>query len=171
MSMEIRPLTENDAAPFWVIRLEGLQDSPEAFGEAYEDALATPLAEIERRLRQDNNTPHNFILGAFVAGKLVGVVGFRRYIVIKAKHRAVIWGMYTTPSQRGKGIGRGLMEELIARAKALLGLDSITLSVVATNPAARQLYLNLGFKTYGVEPCGLKVGDQFLDLELMILEF
>jgi ribosomal protein S18 acetylase RimI-like enzyme len=48
-------------------------------------------------------------------------------------------------------------------------LEQITLAVVTTNEAARSLYRSLGFATYGVEPRALKVGERYLDEDLMTL--
>jgi hypothetical protein len=41
--------------------------------------------------------------------------------------------------------------------------------VVGGQIAAKTLYRSLGFETYGVEPRGLKVGDDYLDVEHMVL--
>jgi len=39
----------------------------------------------------------------------------------------------------------------------------------SVSPAAMRLYHSLGFVAYGTEPCALKLGDQYLDEDLMIL--
>ena len=41
-------------------------------------------------------------------------------------------------------------------------VEQLHATVVTTAAAARQLYRHLGFQTYGLEPRGLKVGDQLL---------
>ena len=48
---------------------------------------------------------------------------------------------------------------------------SIVLAAVScvAQDAARHLYRLLGFEVYGLEPRALKMGDQFLDEELMVL--
>jgi len=43
------------------------------------------------------------------------------------------------------------------------------LSVVTTNEAALQLYLSLGFASYGIEHGALKLGDKYLDEDLLFL--
>ena len=43
--------------------------------------------------------------------------------------------------------------------------------VVATNEAAKRVYYALGFKTYGVEPKSLCVQGQYLDQELIYIDF
>jgi ribosomal protein S18 acetylase RimI-like enzyme len=55
-----------------------------------------------------------------------------------------------TPVQRGKGIGRVLLQELIATARAD-GFPALSLSVSPLNPA-RHLYESLGFLKVG--ECG-----------------
>jgi ribosomal protein S18 acetylase RimI-like enzyme len=77
--------------------------------------------------------------------------------------------MYVTPELRGRGIGKALLAEAIALARAVPGLDQLLLTVVTVNTAARQLYHSGGFEVYGQEPHALKQGDQFWDEELMIL--
>ncbi len=81
----------------------------------------------------------------------------------------MITQMYVAPEARGQGIARALVSELIARARALPGLEQINLAVVTTNAAARNLYLALGFEVFGVERRALKLGDTYLDEELMVL--
>ncbi len=54
-------------------------------------------------------------------------------------------------------------------ARAAPGLEQIVLAVTAHNTVARSLYTSLGFQTYGLERHALKLGDRYLDEELMVL--
>lgn len=166
--MEIRVVTETEVESYWALRLRALREEPEAFGFAYEEALEWPIERVIQQLHELNSSPDSFILGAFEDG-LVGIVTMRRHQIIKFRHRAEINQMYVASEARGRGIGRALMRELIERARHRPGLEHLDLSVTASNAAARQLYLSLGFETYGVDRQGLKIGDQYFDMELMKL--
>ena len=77
--------------------------------------------------------------------------------------------MYVAPEARGRALGRALMVEALARAAVLPGIEQVHLGVVTTNTAARALYLSLGFTIYGTERHALKLGDRYVDEELMAL--
>ncbi|MBC7918701.1 MAG: GNAT family N-acetyltransferase [Rhodoferax sp.] len=50
-----------------------------------------------------------------------------------------------SPLVRGKGLGRVLVEQLLARALQVSGVDTVTLRVYRDNGAALALYSSLGF--------------------------
>jgi putative acetyltransferase len=52
--------------------------------------------------------------------------------------------MYVDPAWRGRGVGRALLETLIARAREM-GYQAVRLGTVAEMTAARALYASLGF--------------------------
>ena len=166
--MHVRKLTEADAAEFQQLRLRALHDDPEAFSASYEESRTVPLARVTQRLREESTAGDNCILGAFEAS-LVGMVGFLRRQGLKERHKGFIWGMYVLLDMRGQGIGKALLSQAIAHAESLPGLVQMQLSVVSTQEAARHLYRALGFEAYGVEPRALKVREQYLDEELMVL--
>lgn len=165
--MEIRPLTESDVSLFRELRLRALREETAAFTASAEEFERQSLEVIAQRLI---NTPENFVLGAFVDGKLTGLVGFHRETSAKLHHVGVIWGMYVAPDVRAQGIGRALIREVVQRARSLLGLDHILLSVVESQTTAQALYESLGFVVYGREPRAVKIGDEYLDEELMTLD-
>lgn len=165
--MEIRVLDERDIEAFHAIRMEGLADAPYAFGSSLEEERDRPIEQLVERLRPEPDG--NFAMGAFDGERLVSVAGFRRSTNIKERHKGYIWGVYVTPSHRGQGIARRLMETLLARARGYAGLELITLSVSVTQPAARRLYDNLGFEVFGLEPHALKIGDAYIDEEHRML--
>ena len=84
--MEMRALTAADASEFHAIRLRAFSEHPTAFGTSYETQLNTPLDEVTERLRTQSTFGDNFILGCFVDGKLLGIVGFVRPEGLKEKH-------------------------------------------------------------------------------------
>lgn len=163
--LRIRPFTEADAETFYALRLRALTEEPEAFGRAAAEYAGTPLAAVAARLR---TTDDAFTLGAWTPA-CVGIAGFARETGVKTRHRGMIWGVYVAPAARGQGIARALMQEVIARAAALPGLEQIHLAVTATNVAAGALYRSLGFVRYGTEPRALKLGDRYLDEDLLAL--
>jgi ribosomal protein S18 acetylase RimI-like enzyme len=61
-----------------------------------------------------------------------------------------------------------MLEELIERARNV-GLMMLTLSVTVGNTAARALYRQAGFCSYGIEPDSLRVGATLFDEEMMAL--
>ena len=102
-------------------------------------------------------------------GDLVGMAGCFRERHLKTRHKGRIWGVYVRANCRGKGLGRGLLAALLERVKKLPGLEQVNLSVSSSQVAARKLYRSLGFETFGVEDKALKIGDQYLQEEYMVL--
>ena len=163
--MEIRTLTETDAQALWEFRKTALQSEPAAFGESLEEHLQMTVDALSNRLKSGGD--ENFVLGAVSDASLAGMVGFYRELRLKRRHRGWIWGMYVAPQWRGQHIGRQLMEEAIRRARKISGLQRVLLSVIVSQPGARQLYESIGFTAFGRDPQALHVDGKFLDEDHM----
>lgn len=165
--MEFRQLVAEDASAYWELRLEALQKSPEAFGTSYEEAIQrdNPI----ERVKDNFKVKGNYTFGAFEQHTLIGVVTLLQESSLKMRHRANIFAMYISPTARGKGIGKALMEMAIEQAKESQEIEKINLSVVSSNKAAKNLYLQLGFIVFGTEEKALKVEDTYYEEQHMSL--
>jgi ribosomal protein S18 acetylase RimI-like enzyme len=165
--MHIRLLTVDDAEAFWHLRLEMLRNDPVSFADSTEEHETTTVDAVRQRLAE-SDPANNFVVGSFADGGLTGSAGFFRRPNNKERHKGHVWGVYVSPSQRGKGVGKALMLEIIHRARQIAGIEQITLVASARLPA-QKLYESVGFKGYGVEPHSLKIGNDYVDDILMVL--
>lgn len=166
--MIIRELNLDDGAIYQDLMRGALREHAESFRISEQDAgePIIPFAE---------GAAGTFTLGVWLAhdgapdGRLVGVVSFAREVRVKHRHKGLLYRMYVHSEAAGRGIGSKLVEETVRRARALAGLEQITLTVVATNSRAKRLYSSLGFERFALEKRGLKVGDRYYDEEQMAL--
>jgi len=165
--MEIRLLTAHDAEGWWHLRLEALRNDPAAFADSTEEHLTTTVETARERLAA-GDPRHDFVVGVFEQGKLLGTAGFFRRANNKESHKGHVWGVYVSPESRGQGAGKALMLELIRRAREMEGLEQVTLVASAKLPA-QKLYQAVGFESYGIEPHSLKIGSDYVDDVLMVL--
>ncbi|MCG2628595.1 GNAT family N-acetyltransferase [Bradyrhizobium sp. WYCCWR 13023] len=157
----IRLLTPADAALYRAIRLEALEAHPEAFASTFAREQEKPLAWFEERLTASD------IFGAFIDGELVGIAGFHRQDGPQTMHKAHLWGMYVRQQAGRAGVGRHLVDTVIAHAAK--HVEKLQLSVMSKNEAALRLYKTTGFVEYGREVKAFKQNGQYFDEVLMEL--
>lgn len=162
--MEIRTLDAKDAARYRALRIEALTNDPDAFGASLEDALKAPLEKTENRLSAETSVT----FGAFEADELVGNVTLAWETGSKSRHRASVYAVYVTPSARGKGVARILMETLIGFAEQHDEIEQLYLMVTSTNLPAVKLYGHLGFLKYGMDLRSMKTEGRYIDEDLMV---
>jgi len=151
--VELKVLGNGDLDRYRRLRLEALRTEPTAFGSSYEIEASAKADKYRDRLL---GSADNFVLGACDGEQLVGIGGFFRETAPKRQHIGSVWGVYVTPSFRGRGIGRSLLTSMVERARVLADLEHILLSVTSENAAALALYRSLGFEAWGTEPAALK---------------
>ncbi|GAC1622141.1 MAG: GNAT family N-acetyltransferase [Candidatus Acidiferrum sp.] len=166
--MEIRRLNDHDAQIFWQFRMFALESEPWSFVESPEELRRIPIETYAERLRTGD--AENFVVGAFLQGTLVGTVGFYQEAPVKRRHKGHIWGVFVAPSARKQGVARALLNHTIEAARSIPGLDQIFLIVSVPHESARRLYHSLGFRSFGIEARGLKIGARSMDEEHMVLD-
>lgn len=168
MSALIRAFTPEDAAAFREIRLEALRLHPGSFGAAYEEEAPRDAAAFAEGLPQ---VPPDAVFGAWLPGDPMpqGMAGLYAERRRKLAHKGHVWGVYVRRAARGQGLGRRLVEAAIEAAQEA-GLETLLLTVSAEAPVAQALYAGLGFRAYGTEPRGLRLGScDYVDEVLMVL--
>lgn len=94
----------------------------------------------------------NAAFGVFVDGRLracSAVAWTSRFA--SSMHKVVLWGTFTDPSYRRKGLARMAIDAALSHARAR-AVRRVNLTVFLPNVAAITLYQSLGFTAYGVEP-------------------
>jgi GNAT superfamily N-acetyltransferase len=113
--------------------------------------LPLPPADDPALVRGLPPTPDTAVLALDHAGRPVGAAWwhFRECPLVVTPDGAQVPELVVavTPEDRGRGVGRSLLDALIARA-AEHGYDRLALNVHIRNPAAR-LYSRMGFEVAG----------------------
>jgi ribosomal protein S18 acetylase RimI-like enzyme len=90
-------------------------------------------------------------IGLTVAAIDNRVIGFANFYQYVPNHHAFIGNVVVDQAWRGRGIGRALLEYMMAKARDSYRLPEIRVSVFEHNVPAVSLYRSLGFDTYDSE--------------------
>ncbi|MDA0782462.1 MAG: GNAT family N-acetyltransferase [Proteobacteria bacterium] len=159
--MKIRLLNEQDITAWKKLRLLALKDSPESFGSSYEEEAIYSDDDWRSSLNKSQ------IFGAFIDTALVGSAGFFALNTPKTRHRGVLFTVYTEPDYRKQGVARASIQAVVDHAKS--NVEQLHVTCVTSNLSALKMYKEFGFSIYGTEPSALKIGNNFFDEHLMVL--
>ncbi len=157
----IRRLAPDDAGALFDVRMRALRMHPRSFLASEEEEAPGGVQGFAERLAQP--AERAFTLGAFVGSQLVARTGVARDRMRKASHRAIVWGVFVAPEQRGTGLGRAIVQRAIEEARTMNGVETLVLSVDARNAPAYALYRSLGFVAWGVERDAFRAGGEGVD--------
>jgi phosphinothricin acetyltransferase len=172
------PKAKRDVVTQLVVRDAIATDLPR-INAIYNDAIATTVATwdeepwpIHRRVAwweehaADPTTP---VLVASLPGEPVVGFAYLSWYRPKAGYRSTREDtVYIDPGYHGRGIGRALLAELVARARRD-GMHALVAIIEASNTASISLHARLGFRVAGREPeVGRKFG-RWLDLVTMVM--
>jgi len=151
--MHIARLQAADAAQVRTLMLEAYDLAADAFTSTAQERAAEPESFWVKRIADP--TGMRVAFGAFEGQDLMGTVALEFSAKPKTRHRALVIGMYVTPSARGKGAARALLEAVVEYARAKEGVLLLTLTVTEGNVPAVDLYRSAGFQVFGVEPMAI----------------
>ena len=149
----VRRLQSDDAEAYVSLRRAMLLDTPWAFSASPGSDRGSDIERVIESFAR----PGFAIIGAFEAEGLAAVAGLSREDKPKRAHIAWVWGVYTAPQHRRRGLSRAVLIEAIEVARAWPGMGCVQLSVSERSPQARAMYESLGFEAWGVEPDAIRV--------------
>ena len=141
-------------------------DEAQRLVREYADSLNVDLAfqNFEHEL-QHFTTEYAAPSGAFIlaedAGQYVACIGLRQF----SEGIGEIKRLYVAPAARGRGLGRLLVERIIADARGI-GYGSLLLDTLPFMKKAQSLYVALGFKPTAPYRYNPVAGSAFLRLDL-----
>jgi ribosomal protein S18 acetylase RimI-like enzyme len=153
--IEIRKLEADDTDAYRALWFYAITEHSHFFRAAADDDLPRGIPT--------QFIPDSFTLGAFIGGKLCGIVSFAREPFAKARHKSLISRMFVHPDAAGQGAGRKLLQQLIVLAKELGDLRYLYLTVLASNTRAIHLYSSLQFREFAREPGAVLIHGSYID--------
>ena len=163
--LQIRELMPEDAKALLAFtkRVGGETDNL-TFGA---DGIPISEAAEQTMLVEMQEDPKSIMLGVFREDELIAN-GSIHSMPRRMSHRAEL-GITVIRDEWNKGIGSILMEKLIEFAKDA-GIEILNLEVRADNTNAVHLYEKYGFRHIGTSPAYFKIGDEYVDFEIMYLD-
>lgn len=156
----VRRLAPDDAPAYRALMLAAYAQHPDAFTSSADERAALPLAWWQQRLAEDadgGDAAADRVFGVFADGVLAGAAGLSLEQRAKVRHKATLFGMVVQPTCRRAGLGRALVEAVLAHARSLAQLEQVQLTVTEGNVAAQRLYEACGFVAWGVEPRAVRL--------------
>ncbi|WP_306555689.1 GNAT family N-acetyltransferase [Acidovorax sp.] len=158
--VKVRRLEGDDAEAFSVLRREVTRDNPVPMGLTFEEELTRTLDGFRAQL----SAPlPNAVFGCFVQGELAATAAVGRAGQFPSSHhKMVMWGVFTSPRYRRRGLGRQVVETALQHAFDN-GAHRVNLQVYLPNEPAIALYKKMGFVKYGIESEAVCLDGQYHD--------
>jgi phosphinothricin acetyltransferase len=141
-SFPIRPATVADAAALCRIYNQGIQDRVATL----ETEERTPE---ERAQWLEARGPRHPVLVAESDGAVVGWASLNVFNPRRAYEHVADLSLYVEREWRGRGVGRRLLDALVARAREL-GYHKLVLAAFPWNEAGMRAYRRAGFREVGI---------------------
>ena len=157
----IRSLRTDEWALLKELRIQALEDTPDAFAQTIDEVRDEPEAYWQQ-LAMNLRFPHHAFFVAFVRDKPTGIA----YGRLEAEERTVahVGSMWVNPTARGTGIGKKLLERVMSWAVGQRA-TRIKLWVTMGNSPATKLYESSGFVPTGATDA-LRVGSPLQIIEM-----
>jgi len=140
------------------------------YNQGIEDRVATLETELrtpeERRRWLAGRSPRHPVIVAETAGDLVGWGSLNVFNPREAYRFVADFSVYVERAWRGKGVGRVLLERLIALGREH-GFHKLVLSAFPFNEGGMALYTKLGFRTVGVYKEQGRLDGEWVDTIIM----
>jgi RimJ/RimL family protein N-acetyltransferase len=169
VDLVLRRLVADDLPAYKALRDEALAADPTAFTSDAATEVKRDAFSYVGRLGLDRPEGGQFVIGAWRGKTLVGAIGCERDRRAKVRHLGHVIGTMVRAEERGRGLGRALLDAAIAEARRAEGIEMLTLTVTAGNAPAIRLYERAGFVRYGTQPRAIRVDGRDLDKDLMVL--
>lgn len=143
-----------------VLAIDLASFAPHELGAASADDVR---ARREAQLREERARPWSRIRVARTADG--AVAGYA--LTWKVVDEVHLLDVAVAPSLRRRGVGRALVEDVVARARAE-GAARILLEVRASNAAAVELYLGLGFARFNLRASYYADGEDAVEMERVL---
>jgi len=164
----IRSARPDDALAIYTINEQALVEGSYHISEPQEFTMT--VADEETWIRQHAERPADVTLVADLDGAVVGAIFFEAGERKRLSHSGELV-MNVAPAWREQGVGRCLLETLIAWATQHPQIERVGLRALSTNERALHLYSRVGFVEDGRRPKAIKLGPGHYVDEVLMYRF
>jgi ribosomal protein S18 acetylase RimI-like enzyme len=155
-SVTVRFLDRKDGAAYQTLRLESLQQNPNAFLTLHDTEAQLKQDLFTNHLVNSYHPPYFGFFGIFVDKRLVGYAQVSDSVFEKQRHIADIYNVYISPTFRKKGLALLLFQFIFDLLKQSNRIERIFLTCTASNTSALHFYDKLGFERFGIRQNAIK---------------
>lgn len=160
VGVSIKQLEATNAGSYRALMLRAYSEHSTAFTSTFEERATKPIEWWGKRL----SDPTTVTLGAFdAADALIGTVRLEAFQRQRERHKVALTAMYVMKDFANAGIGRRLVDDALAAARRMNGIELVNLTVTADNLPAVRLYSRMGFQNFGRETHAVKTTTGYLD--------
>ncbi|MGI8928311.1 MAG: GNAT family N-acetyltransferase [Candidatus Limnocylindrales bacterium] len=148
MAISVERIRDDEWEVLRDVRLRSLLDSPDAFGQRYDEAAASSRDDWVTTARASAGGDRRvWFFARDDAGAVVGVVQARR----RPPADCLLFSMWVAPEARRLGVGASLVDA-VQDWGATWGAERVVLWVMAANESAMRFYDRIGFSLLSSGP-------------------